>query len=204
MLARVNRMGTVSILLFVLGSGCEGASDVSSTRASDDDREPGPRALELAGIRAEVPADYSPLDGASRDRLKAAATRRDPGARAEVEGASPEGMRLGLVLMRIVHDPEYGAGYPVAESAADAEQLARIGGEARGIAVETSSSCAERSCDVEFTLRGPALTTTNRSRMWRKDGRLIEVACQCVTTPEVDACALPCELPEPPAGATVE
>lgn len=204
MLRSVSR--TSMLLLLALSfAGCE-SSDVSSTRANanERDRDRGPSTLELAGIRVEAPADYEPLDGAARDRLKAAATRRDPGARVEVEGASPEGMRLGLVLMRIVHGPEYGAGYPVAESAADAEQLARIGAEARGIAVETSSTCAERSCDVEFTLRGPALTTTNRARMWRKDGRLVEVACQCVTTPEVDTCALPCELPQPPDGATVE
>jgi len=166
--------------------------------------EGGVEALELAGIRAEVPRSYEPLGGEAKERLRSAAIRRDPNARAEVEGAQPEGTRLGLVLLHIVHGPAYGAGYPVAESAADAEQLARIGAEARGIGVETSSSCGERSCEVELTLRGPALTNVTRSRLWRENGRLVEVACQCITTPEIDTCALPCELPQAPPGATVQ
>lgn len=196
----MSRLSALGLLLAVLG--CDGG-DVSESRAPSRGAR-GPTTLELAGIQAEVPAGYRRLGGADRERLVAAAGRRDPGARVEVEGAHPEGSRLGLVLTHIVHAPTYGAGYPVAESAADAEQVARLGAEARGIGVETSSTCGERSCDVEFTLRGPELTTTTRSRMWREDGRLVEVGCQCVTTPEVDACALRCELPPAPPNATVE
>jgi len=195
------RLG-VALLGILALAGCE--EDARSTRSSRSGPSSAPTALELAGIQAEVPAGYERLAGADRERLERAASRRDPGARVRIEGANPEGMRLGLVLTHIVHDPTYGAGYPVAESAADAEQLARLGAEARGIAVETSSSCGERSCDVELTLRGPELTTTTRSRMWRDDGRLIEVACQCVTTPEVDTCTLRCDLPQAPASATLE
>ncbi len=188
-------------LTLLVAAGCENdVTETTSRRESSD----GPTTLELAGIEAEIPAGYERLTGADRERLAMAASRRDPGARVEVEGAHPEGMRLGVVLMHIVHDPSYGAGYPVSESAADAEQLARIGAESRGLGVETSSECGERSCDVEFTLRGPDLTTAARNRMWREGGRLIEVGCQCVTTPEVDTCTLRCELPDAPATATLE
>ncbi|MBO6938478.1 MAG: hypothetical protein JJ863_26155 [Deltaproteobacteria bacterium] len=192
---------TVIAVALLVTAGCE--NDVAQT-TSRRERSSSPTTLELAGIEAEVPAGYERLAGEDRDRLAMAASRRDPAAEVEVEGAHPPGTRLGLVLTHIVHDASYGAGYPVAESAADAEQLARIGAESRGIGVETSSECGERSCDVVFTLRGPDLTTTTRSRMWRRGGRLVEVGCQCVTTPELDACALRCELPDAPADATVE
>ncbi|HJK90049.1 MAG TPA: hypothetical protein RMH85_33900 [Polyangiaceae bacterium LLY-WYZ-15_(1-7)] len=190
-------------LSFVLLTAC--SKDDGETRR---ERRAEPRreetTLELAGIRATVPSGYERLDEAGRERLSAAASRRDPGAEVRVAGAQPAGAPIGLVLTHIVHDPAYGAGYPVSESARDAEDLARVAAEARGIVADTERSCGPRSCDVVMTLQGPALTTSTHLRMWRVDGRLVEVGCQCMTNDALDTCALPCELPEAPGDATLE
>jgi len=188
------------LALILAFPGCDEDSDGSRRPRS----RPGPQRLELAGVEAEVPADWEPLPRATRDRLMAAATQRDPGAQVALEGARPPGAPVGLALMHVRHDPAYGEGFPVSEAATDAEDLVRLAAQARGIEVESEHSCAERSCDIAYTLEGPGLVTTSYLRIWRDGGRLVEVGCQCMKTPEVDACAIPCELPMAPASATLD
>ncbi len=166
------------------------ASGAGGERSSAETRE-----LALAGATLVAPADWPPLEAATRARLEGASRRSDPGATSRTVGARRPDERAPLLsLMSIRHSAPVSAGATPAQVMEDARLAYETQAAARGATVRVEGDCPADYCEYTVRFRG-TVEMRQRVRVWRADGVLQEVACGCLG----DGCAYfaSCSLPTP-------
>lgn len=153
---------------------------------------PTTRTIELEGIRAQIPASWSPSPPTQIERLVAASRRRDPAAEVQLLGVgtntSPAPM---LSLMMIVHSREYTLDATARSMARDSVTETNDIAAAQGVDAKPTYSCEVRHCTLRMTLGFPAGSMHLRSHLWRADERVYTATCMGTDLGTVDACELP-------------
>jgi hypothetical protein len=153
--------------------------------------------LELEGIRVSVPSSWSTSPKEQSDRLAAASRRRDPAADVKVIAVGAEASRSPAVALAVLrHSPQYTRDATARSAILDGETVARDAARARGTKIDSTHTCGERDCTWRMTIQGEAAVHT-RVRMWRAEGRLVQVSCMGTDRALIDSC----ELPGPPPNA---
>jgi hypothetical protein len=159
------------------------------------------KTIELDGVRARVPASWSPSPAAQAQRLEAAGRRRDPAAEVQLTAVGPDGARVpALSLVVIHHSREYTRDSTARAMARDSVTEANQGAAARGLDAKPSYSCATHHCTFTMSLESTDGAMHIRTHYWRIDGRLISAGCMGTDRYAVESCALP---PAPPKAEPV-
>jgi hypothetical protein len=157
---------------------------------------PAAKVIELEGVRAQVPASWSPSPASTTRRLEVAGRGRDPAAEVRVTAVSADTSRVpSLAIMVIHHSREYTQDATARTMARDSVTAVKLAADARGIVMQPSYSCARQQCSTQMTLGFPEGSVHARAHLWRIDGQVIEVGCMGTDLGAVTACDLPAAPP---------